>query len=221
MPKVAIATVDLFAARRHWNPVLLRIIETVFPGSEGPLAPRSNDLEFWSQRLVCELKAHLVIPLSGTAMRDRGSSFLQSHFDLTLGDDWTGERSAKQILVFVNRACPKRRKHIVDQKRFPQVFDDDFAGARRISLVDDRLQIVALAYVADHGDHVMRKVFFQPRNNDGSVKASRIGKHDFVRHGRSLSADGSCRLPVIKAEWPSAREPGFLPGRRRRIGVNR
>ena len=75
--QVAVAAVDLLAALRHRNAVRLGIFEAVFARLQRPLAPRHNDLQLRSQRLVGVLEAHLVVALAGAAVRDGGRAFLQ------------------------------------------------------------------------------------------------------------------------------------------------
>ena len=75
--------------------------------------PRSDDLEIRSERHVGELKTALVVTLSGRAMRHRIGLFLAGYVDLGLGDQWTGDGRAEEILAFINRVGPDHRENVV------------------------------------------------------------------------------------------------------------
>ncbi len=87
MQEVAIAAVDLLPALGYRDAVRFGIFQAVFARLERPLAPRHNDLQLRSQRLVGMLEAHLVVALAGTTVGDGGGAFLQCTLHLVLGDD--------------------------------------------------------------------------------------------------------------------------------------
>ena len=212
--QVAIAAVDLLAALRHGNSVRLGVVEAILARLQRPLAPRHDDLQLRRQRLVGVLEAHLVVALAGAAMSHRRCALAQRHFHLVLRDDRTRQRRAEQILVLVHRARLDRREDVVGQELLPQVFDDDFARAGLVGLLDDGLDVVALAHVGHEGDDVVVIVFFQPRNDDGGIKSSGISKYDFLTHWRSSAGSGANRLPAAKQEWISECAGDSPPDRR-------
>ncbi len=196
--QVAVAAVDLLAALRHRNAMRLGILQAIFARLQRPLAPRHDDLQLRSQRLVGVLEAHLVVALAGAAVRDGGGAFLQRALHLVLGDDRPRQRGAQQVLVLVHRARLDRREDVVGQELLPQVFDDDFARAGLVGLLDHGIEVVALADVGDEGDDVVVVVFLQPRNDDGGVQPSRICKDNFFTHEHSSAGSGEHRLPATK-----------------------
>ena len=121
-------------------------------------------------------------------MRDRGRAFAQRNFNLMLGNHRTRQRSPQQILMFVHRARLQRGENISGQKFLAQVFHHHLAGAGLVGLFDDGFDVVSLAHIAHHGDHIVGIVFFQPRNDDGGIQTSGIRKHNFLRHERSSLA---------------------------------
>src|SRR3954452_14934721 len=107
----------------------------------------------------------------------------------------TGERSPQQILVLINRARFEGREDVSRQELLAQVLDNDLAGPGLIRLIDDRLDVIALSHIADHGDHVVGIVFLQPWNDDRSVESTGVSKNHFFRHVRSSRA-GARRRPA-------------------------
>jgi hypothetical protein len=87
--------------------------------------------------------------------------------------------------MLVDGARLQRREDVAGQKFFPQIFDDDLAGASLVRFLNDGLNIVALSNVANHRDDVVRIVFLQPWNDDRSIESTGIRKHNFLRHERS------------------------------------
>ncbi len=62
-----------------------------------------------------------------------------------------------------------------------QIFDVSGARAGSESLFSRCFQILALPEIADHGDHFAAAVIFlEPRNDDGGIEPSGIGKHNFL-----------------------------------------
>ena len=74
--------------------------------------------------------------------------------------------------MLVNCSCLKCRKNVFRQKLFPQVFDYDLAGARLMRFAHHRLNVIALANVGHHSNHIVGIVLLQPGNNDGGIKTS-------------------------------------------------
>src|SRR5262249_39183041 len=124
-------------------------------------------------------------------------------------------------LVLVHRARLDRRENVVRQELLPQVVDDDLARAGLIRLLDNRVEVVSLADVRHIGDDVVVIVFFQPRNDDGGVEASRISKYDLLTHVHSSGGSGANRLPAIGPGWPSECAGGFPPDRTLRNAASR
>ena len=61
-----------------------------------------------------------------------------------------------------------------------EILDVGGAGAGGEGLFVRGLEIFALAEIADHGDYFAAAVsFLEPRNDDGGIQTSRVGKYDF------------------------------------------
>ena len=197
VPQIAIAAVNLFAAGGHGNSALLGVVETVFARLQIPLAPRRDHFQLRSQRLIGKFKADLIVALAGAAVCDRGCAFAQRHFHLVLGDYRPRQRGSQQIFMLVHCTCLQRRKHVSGQKLLAHVFDDHLAGAGLVSFFDDGFDVVSLAHVSDHGDHVVGVVFLQPGNDDGGIEPSGISKNYFV---------SGIRIPRIRAAHLAAKQ---------------
>ncbi len=70
--------------------MLLGICDSVFSGTDFPLSPRGNNLQGRIQRFESQLKAHLIITFSGTAVGNSISSFRFSYSNLPLGNKRPG-----------------------------------------------------------------------------------------------------------------------------------
>ena len=57
--------------------------------------------------------------------------------------------------MLVNCSGLERGKNIAGQKFLAQVLDNNFAGAGLVRLFNDCLEVVALAHIGNHGDHVV------------------------------------------------------------------
>src|SRR5207302_8993134 len=115
--------------------------------------------------------------------------------------------------MFINGASLQCREDITAQKLLPQVLDDHLTGASFVSLVDNGFDVVPLSDIANHGNDIVRVVFFQPRNDDGRIETTGISEYDFFRHERSLRAVEPHR-PTADKEWLSEHACGFPPARR-------
>src|SRR5881227_201648 len=104
VPEVAVAAVNLLPAGSYGDAALLGVIQAIFAGFQRPFAPGSNHLQFRRQRLKGMFKAYLVVALASASVGHSRGVFLERHFHLILGDHWTRQRRAQQILMFVYRS---------------------------------------------------------------------------------------------------------------------
>jgi hypothetical protein len=202
VPDVAVAGVNLGAALRQWHAVGFGVVEAVLAALQFPLAPRRDDLEFRGEGLVGVLEADLVIAFAGAAVGHGLCALSQCGEHLVFGDDGPRDGGAEQVLVLVDGAGADGGKYVVAEKLFAQVEDDGLLRAGRIGFGHDCVQIVALAHVGDHGDHVHAVIFVEPGNDDGGVEASRVCQYNFLCHEFSL----------LQSNIPSgAKAPRFRP----------
>src|SRR5580658_6198295 len=95
VPQIAVAAVNLGAARLNLNPVLLGVIQAILARLRRPLPPRRDDLQLRSQRLISQFKSHLIVTLARASMRESRRAFAQRNFHLMLRNHGTSERSPK------------------------------------------------------------------------------------------------------------------------------
>ena len=215
VPEIAIAAVNLLPACRNGNAVLLCVVETVFARLQIPFPPRRNDLEFRRQSLICQLESNLVVAFSGAAVCQRRRAFAQRNLDLMFRDDRARQRSSQEVFVLVDCASFECRKNVSCKEFLTQIFNYNLAGAGLVSLLDHRLNVVSLADVAYHGDHIVRIIFLEPGNDDGGIESSGIREYNFFRHGRSSHESGWLRRQAVEGGWPSARASGSPLDRKR------
>src|SRR5437660_10656282 len=105
-------------------------------------------------------------------------------------------------------------KDIAAQELVAQVDNAHLGSAGLMGLFYDGVDVIALANIGDHGNHVAVVVLLEPGNDDGGVESSGICQDNFLTHDCSLKAPGGFLHPAIKEEWLSARASDFQPGRR-------
>jgi hypothetical protein len=76
------------------------------------------------------------------------------------------------VLIF--RSGPQSRENVVAQKLFTQVFYNHLGRAGLMRLLNYTINVLALADIGDHGNHLAMIVFLEPRNDDGGVQSSGI-----------------------------------------------
>ncbi len=148
-------------------------------------------------------------------MRERRRAFAERDFNLMFRNDGTRQRSPQQIFVLVDSASFECRKNVSCKEFLTQIFNYNLAGAGLVSLLDHRLNVVSLADVAYHGDHIVRIIFLEPGNDDGGIESSGIREYNFFRHGRSSHESGWLRRQAVEGGWPSARASGSPLDRKR------
>ena len=87
--------------------------------------------------------------------------------------------------MLVHCARLERGKNITRQEFFAQVFDHNLTRSGFVGFLHDNFNVVALADVAHHCDHIVGIIFLQPGNDDGGIQASGVCEYDFLRHERS------------------------------------
>src|ERR1700680_321297 len=118
--------------------------------------------------------------------------------------------------MLVDSSRLQRREHVPREKFLAEIFHHHLGGAGGVGFRNYGFNVVSLADIAHHRNHIVGIIFSQPRNNDGGVETSRIGKYDFLRHEPSSLAIGFPR-PAINTKWLSERAAGFPLDRTRPI----
>src|SRR5205823_13205848 len=70
-----------------------------------------------------------------------------------------------------------------------QIFNYNVAGAGLVSLLDHRLNVISLADVAYHGDHIVRIIFLEPGNDDGGIETSGVREYNFFRRSEEHTSE--------------------------------
>ncbi len=192
VPHVGVAAVDGLLGLGDGHIVGAGIGQRVLAGANIPLAPGGDDLERRVERLIGQLKAHLVVALAGAAVGHGVGPFGLGHGDLPLGDKRPGYRRAQQIAPFVDGAGLHHGEQEVLGELVAQVFDDDLACAAGQPLGLQPLElVVALANVGAEADDFAAVILAQPGDDDGRIQATGIGQDDFLHcrfgHDNSFS----------------------------------
>src|SRR6266702_2934432 len=141
MPEVAVAGVDLGTAGFDLDAMGLGVVEAVLARDEGPLAPWRDDLQLRCERLEGVLEADLIVTLAGAAMCESRRPLCEGNLNLMLCDNGAGNRSAQQILMFVDCPGANGREDVLLKELFPKIFDDDLLCAGCISLRNHRINV--------------------------------------------------------------------------------
>ena len=181
VPDVAVPAVDLGGGGGDGHVVRARVLDGVLARDDGPLAPRRDHRKLRRQGLVGELEAHLVVPLSRAAVRQRVAAGLERHLDLLLGEQRAGDGGAEQVLVLVDAAGADQLPEVLRDEFLAHILDVDFRSARFAGLLFEAGEFVgALSDIAAHGHHFAAVVFLEPRNDDGGIEAPGIGESYFL-----------------------------------------
>ena len=177
-----------------------------------------------------ELEAHLVVALAGGSVADRVGALGVRDFDLALGDHRARDRSAEQVVAFVDGVGAHHRKDEVARELFAQVFEIELARAGRQRLLLEPGGFLGLADIGAVRHHFAAVEIAHPAQDDRGVEPARIREHQFfylsgrhaaiLRHSRPrlkwCRARRRCRLSPGAAATPSrpfARGGGFQPDR--------
>ncbi len=181
MPHVGVAAVDRLFGVGDGHVVGAGVSQGVLAGADLPLAPRSDDLQRWVERLVGQFEAHLVVALAGAAVGHSIGPLGLGHGHLPLGDERPGDRRAQQVAALVDGPGLHHREQEVLGELVAQVFDDDLARPTGQPLGLQPLELVIpLADVGAEADDFAAVILAQPGDDDGRVQATGIGQDDFV-----------------------------------------
>src|SRR5215472_5565298 len=106
--------------------------------------------------------------------------------------------------MLIHCACRDRREDVVSEELLAHVAYYDLRRTGLVRLGDDRVEVLALSNVGDHGDHLASVVFLEPGNDDGSIETSGISKYNFLRHEFSSVFSGPSQYAVYFRQAASA-----------------
>ena len=145
-----------------------------------PDSPGSDDLHFRSESLDSQLKPHLVVSFSGTAVADCVGAFRFGDFYNSFGDNRTGEGGAQQIFVFINSASLDGGKNEILHKHLVQILDVQLGGSCLFRFFLQPGKLLTLADIGGNGDDLaVVVILLQPRNNNRGVQSAGIRQHYF------------------------------------------
>ena len=159
------------------------VIDLLVPGFDGPFAPGGNDRHVRCKVLYGELKADLIVPFSGAAVRNGVCPFLQSDIHQPFRDAGPCMAGAKQIVLIYCAGFHARDNVIVDVL-VRQIQNIQLGCACLDRLFLQAVQFISLPYIGSDGNNFTAIiVFLQPWDYDRSVQPSGIRKNNFFYVG--------------------------------------
>ena len=129
---------------------------------EATVAPRSDDLNFRSERRRREFKANLIVAFASCAVSNRCGALCTSDLDHSLRDERTCNAGAQKIFPLINRTGLKHRKNKVARELLLEVIHIAFLCAGFKSLLFETVEFLGLAYVCAESDDLRSIDFLKP-----------------------------------------------------------
>ena len=195
--------------------MFLRVGDQIHAAFEIPLAPGSDDFDVGLQRVIRQLKTHLIVAFAGRAVRDSVSAFLLRDFDLAFRNHRARERRAHQVNAFVDRVGFDGGPDVIAHKLFAQIFDVEFRSAGRVRLLFETRQLRTLAHVGAVADNFTLVVFLQPAQASLTCRGHRSKRELFFEcslfiirvHPVQFALKTTPKSPSPQFAAPSRREP--------------
>ena len=157
----------------------LRIVDLLIAGFDIPLAPGSDDRNIGREILEGQLKANLVVTLTGATVADSIGTLLDSDLGKTLCNAGASVRRAEQVLL-VDSACLNAGNDVIVNVLVGEIENVKLRCACLECLFFKTLKLVRLTDVARNRDYLaVVVVFLEPRNDDRRIKTARVGENDF------------------------------------------
>ena len=122
-----------------------------------------------------------VVARRGTTMRDGRGALHARDVDQLAGDQRPCERGRHRRAIAVERPCLQRRKRVIADELIAHVDHVDAYGPERQRTLTDLDELAAVANVERNGDDLGLEGLRQPRDRDGWVEPTRIGKNYAVQ----------------------------------------
>src|SRR5688572_32559608 len=103
MHQVSIGRIRFFGRRSDRYSMLSAVSDQIGAPLEFPFTPRGYDLYIRLERVIGELKPHLIVSFPSRTMSDRISAFRPGDLDLPLRDHGSRKRGSQQIHALVKR----------------------------------------------------------------------------------------------------------------------
>ena len=126
-----------------------------------------------------QLETHLVVALAGRAVGDRVGAFGARDLGLLLRDHRAGDRSAEQVVAFIDGVGAQDREDEIARELLAQIGDVELARAGLQRLLLQPVQLFGLADVGAVRDHLAIIVVAQPAQDDGGVESAGVRRARF------------------------------------------
>src|SRR6056297_133726 len=144
-----------------------------------PLPPGSNDLDRRIKVIIGNFKTYLIIALTGSTVGNGIGPFFSGNLHLRLGDQWARNGGAEEVASLVDSVDTEHGKNKVAGKFFFQVDDVTGRGAGVFGFLRHMIKLFPLAEIGAIGNDFAAVFLYQPLENNGGVKASRISQNRF------------------------------------------
>ena len=191
MPQVLVLGVVRLAADLQRDVMSLGVVDLFIAALDIPLTPRGDDLQVGCKVHDGQLKAHLIVALTGAAVADRIRTLGTGNLHDALCQNRAGKAGAQQIALIIGSGL-HGRDDVVLHELVGQVFDVQLGCATCLRTLLQTVQLTLLSHIAAHGnDFAVVIVLFQPRDDDGRIQTAGICQHDLfdLRHRNCLRSN--------------------------------
>ncbi len=143
-----------------------------------PLAPGRDDLDGRVEVIVGQLKAHLVVALTGGPMGNRVGALQLGDLHQALGDQRAREGGTQQVLALVDGAGTHRREDEILEELLAQVLDVGVDRPADPGLLGQTVEFLLLTQIRRERDDLAAVLLNQPRDNTGRIEPPRIRQDD-------------------------------------------
>ncbi len=159
--------------------------------AETGVAPRGDAFHIGREGGGGELEADLVVAFSSGTVGDGIGPFGEGDLNHVVGDAGAGDGGAEEVAALVNRASLDHGENVIGGEVFLEVADEALGGAGAEGLGFEAVEFVALADIGAVGDDFRVVFCFQPEQEDGGIKTSRVGDDDFHEGGRQARSSAA------------------------------
>ncbi len=143
------------------------------------MPPRRDDLELRRQAGEGQLETHLVVAFAGRAVGDRVGAFGARDLGLLLRDRRACDRSAEQVVAFVDRVGAQDREDEIARELLAQIGHDRVCWRRSSSaFCSNPSSFFGLSDIGAKCDDLAVVVVIDPAQDDGSVESAGVRQHD-------------------------------------------
>ena len=150
------------------------IINFLITALDIPFSPGSNDFQVRIKVHDAKLKPDLIISFSGTAMADSIGMLLMCDLHNALCKQRTCKAGTKKVSFIIGTGLHGRNNIIIDEF-FCQILDIQFTCTTGFCTFFKIIQFISLSDITTDSNYfVVIIMFFQPGDDDGSIKTTGI-----------------------------------------------